>query len=102
MSSGDSWVNGWRNMALKTKPRSLDAICAKLKKINNDSPTPIQNLHQEIDNRKESNNNVDICSSLPNGKCVDIDQPEETSSLSINYDATVETNGNVSNYVSLD
>ena len=100
LSSGDSWVNGWRNMALKTKPRSLDAICAKLKKINNDSPTPIQNLHQEIDNRKESNNNVDICSSLPNGKCVDIDQPEETSSLSINYDATVETNGNVSNYVS--
>lgn len=86
--------------ATKTKPRSLDAICAKLKRISNDSPSPetvalskLTSFDNEIPDHKESNNNVDMPGSLYNGKRLEVDQNEDTNS---NCDSPLDLRENLS------
>lgn len=91
-SNEESWVQYWNNMAAtKTKPRSLDAICAKLKRINNDSPGPDTSPKLPSVNDDESNNNVDLPSSVFNGKHLELD--EDTNS---NCDSLLDLRDNMS------
>ncbi|XP_071146586.1 zinc finger protein castor homolog 1-like isoform X3 [Mytilus edulis] len=96
-------------MALKTKPRSLDAICAKLKRINNDnddnSPLPSTStpykplVPQDLttNGHKENNNNFDVLRSLSNGN--EADENDDTNCRST-CESPVEFNENSQNNVS--